>query len=140
MDVEVFYGPWRIDVVAVDTHPIGIHPFVFQRFVISGSDNADGTHSWLFEPLSVSGTRWQLTMEWQIADFEIHPTRIARSATYDVHRGLRVILAGKNERGGSAEDFTDLILACESENPALDPLRPSGNPYDFSIPKDAIVR
>jgi hypothetical protein len=136
MDGEVFYGPWRIEVVVVDPHVVGP-----QVFWITGSDSADGEHSpQVGQTLNVRGARWRLRIYWHYWPPSplVSLSRIARSATYDVQGGLRVTLAAK--RTPSEGDFTDLILVCRSEDPALDPLPPSGNPYDFSIPKDSIVR
>lgn len=125
---EIFYGPWRVEVVGGDA----VRP---QRFVIAGSDNADGAYPGaLGTGVNVEGDHWTVTMEWQ--DHAVfRASEIARTATFDVQRGLLVTLGADDLSGGGDRDFNDLILLLSSNDPELNPNPPSGNPYDFSYPE-----
>ena len=56
---EVFYGAWTVEVLAKDA-AFG------QRFVIAGSDAADGDYPGVTgtPPVSATGQRWTLALEW----------------------------------------------------------------------------
>jgi hypothetical protein len=130
-DGELFYGPWLIQVFSGQV-------LNKQRYSVSGSDNADGGHPAVVGgTLAVSGARWVLNLEW--LDHAIYrSSRIARSASYDVQRGLLVTLAA-NAAGIGDDAYNDLVLVCQSQDPALNPNPPAGNPYDFSFPESYIV-
>jgi len=130
-DRQVFYGAWRVEVVHGTLLPS-------ERFVISGSDNADGAYpGQLGAAMTVTGDEWALMAGDIENDGRLSATPIRRSATYDVERGLLVTLAAT--RAVIAEHYY-LVLVCQSEDPTLDPDHPSGTPYDFSIPESFIVR
>ena len=129
---ETFYGPWRVEVVGGDaTRP--------QRFTITGSDNADGSYpGTLGSGVDVDGAEWVVTLEWK--DHAVfRPSAIAKTATYDVFRGLVVTLGGDDLTGGGDRDFNDLIVQLTSNDPDLNPAPPSTNPYDFSFPESFLV-
>jgi hypothetical protein len=132
-DTEVFHGPWFVRVERKDS-------VAAQRFVISGSDSSDGGYPGVpGESVSVTGDEWVLSMDWRTTG-QFEPSRIRRSATYDVQNGLIITLGADDGPPATAdEDFDDLIVVLQSEDPSLDPLRPGGNPYDFTIPEDIII-
>jgi hypothetical protein len=131
---ETFYGAWRIEVTGRDA--------VFdERFVITGSDNADGAYPGVIgEAVSVAGAEWILTMEWRDGGGPWQGSRLLRSATYTVMDGLIVSLGADDGPPATADaDFNDVVLTCLSDDPDIDPNRPAGNPYDFSIPERSLV-
>jgi hypothetical protein len=131
---EVFYGPWSISVDSKDS--------VFeQRFVIQGSDSSDGTYPGTTgTSVAVTGKQWTVTMEW-LDGSTWQPSGVRRSATYTLQEGVVVTLAADDSPAGVADqDYNDLMVVMKYEDPSLNPLRPSGNPYDFTIPEGAIVR
>jgi hypothetical protein len=130
---EVFHGPWF---VRVDSTEAG----AAQQFSISGSDSSDGGFPGVpGESVSVSGDEWTLTMEW-FDGSQFLPSRLRRSATYDVQAGLIVTLAADDGPPETAdEDFNDLVLMLQSEDPDLNPIPPQGPPPDFTIPKGSLV-
>jgi hypothetical protein len=130
---EVFYGPWSIRVDQKESN-------LDQRFLISGSDNADGGYAGVVGfSIGVTGKEWTLTAEWLDGN-QFRPSRLRRSARYDVQEGLIVTLGADDGQEPTADlDFNDMVLVLESEDPALDPIRPSGNPYDFTITENMLV-
>ncbi len=131
---ELFYGPWSVSVERKDSG-------YAQRFVIKGSDSSDGGYPGVpGESVGVTGEEWSLTMDWLDDNNQFRPSRVRRSARYDVQDAIIVTLAADDGPPETADqDFNDLVLVLRCEDPSLDPLRPSGNPYDFTITADMIV-
>ena len=130
---ETFYGPWQIVLVRVNSH-------VAQRFVISGSDNADGPYHVAFgEPLTVQvqGQAWQLgtqffpfepAVDWQ-------PGAVRRTTRFEPKQGLIVQLDGASHPpSSSSTSFNNLTLICTCMDPETNPI-PADNPYDFTLPE-----
>jgi hypothetical protein len=130
---EIFHGPWAVHVESKNS-------FFAQRFVISGSDSSDNGYPGVpGQSIGVTGDEWTLTMDWLDGN-QFRPSRIRQSATYDVQKGLIVTLGADDGPPETADrDFNDMIVVLQSEDPSLDPLTPSGNPYDFTIPEEIIV-
>jgi hypothetical protein len=130
---ETFYGPWSVAVVGKDSN-------FDQRFVITGSDTADGGYAGVVGfSIGVTGDEWTLTMDWLDSN-QFRPSRIERAARYDVRDALIVTLGADDGPEATADrDFNDMVLVLRSEDPALDALRPSGNPYDFTITEGMLV-
>jgi hypothetical protein len=124
--MEKFYGPWEITVNDVD------HDFQ-QRFVISGSDNADGRYTFPFRHfvnLVVTGTAWSISFEFvpfppiPVQHWKQHAVK--RNSRFEAGRGLLVQL--------DTIAAPRLSLICTSMDPTLNP-NPTTNPYDFTIPE-----
>lgn len=128
---QKFYGPWQLTLAAGDPEPT-----VFQRFVISGSENADGSHSPLLGgplELPVSGAEW--TVELQTYEDEAwQADRVHRATAFDPSNGLIVTLASLHP-GGSwwSGPEPGLTVSCVSKDPAINPIA-TGTSYDFTIP------
>jgi hypothetical protein len=131
---ESFSGPWSVSVQSTDS--------VFaQRFVIEGSDSSDGAYpATPGTSIGVTGGEWTISADWLDGNTFVHSAML-RTATYDVQDGLVVTLAADDSPPETADhDFNDMILILQCEDPALDPLRPNGIPYDFTVPEGTIVR
>jgi hypothetical protein len=141
MKVETLYGPWRIEVVEVRDHPLIPRS---QRFMVEGSDNADGVYRvTVGDTLAVSGAKWHIRMEWfEHVNGDWIENDILRVATFDVQRGLLVTLGGgRGTPPLASEIWRDLVLVCQSEDPALNPDEPPpGAPFEFSFPESFLTR
>jgi hypothetical protein len=128
---ETFYGPWAVRLM--DTNS----PFD-QRFVIAGSTNSDGVYATVTSTWTdVVGEEWTLTAEW-LDGSRFQPSRVMRSALFDVQNGLMVIL--RADAGPPPTGFgTSMLVHLQSQDESLNPLRPSGNPFDFTIPPEIVV-
>lgn len=133
MAPEVFHGPWQVEVVGRDA-------WFDQQFVIAGSSNADGSYPGVVgQAVSVDGADWSLSLEWRDQG-PWEPSRVQRSADYDVMLGLSVTLGADDGPVATADfDYNDVVILCRSLDPAHDPNRPTRNPYDFSIPEKVLV-
>ena len=120
---ENFYGPWKVILDHGD-------PYFPQRFMISGSDNADGRYEVSFgQPMDVqvTGASWSITFEIQ----PFPPTggdawdqrSVQRATRFESPDGLIVQLDGGAPR---------LSLTCISMDPTVNP-NATANPYDFTI-------
>lgn len=130
---EIFYGTWLIDVVGKDA-------WYSQRYVISGSDRADGIYAAdLTTPrLLVSGKEWSLTMEWNdnaSSGWQVSRTRRS-SVGFTAEDGLVTILGVDDNWPQLADgDFDDVIVRCQNIDPELIPWHPFVQNIDFSLPK-----
>jgi hypothetical protein len=124
--MEKFYGPWDLTLNHVDRDSQ-------QRFVISGSDNADGKYNFPFGGfvnLVVTGTAWSISFE--LVRFPPIPVprweqrAVKRTSRFEAGRGLIVEL--------DTIAAPRLSLICISMDPTLNP-NPTANPYDFTIPE-----
>jgi hypothetical protein len=125
---ETFFGPWRI--VVKEFVPIS-QP----RFVISGSDNADGAYRpQEGVPMGVEATGAEWTVELQIVwGFGAHTWssyHVLRTTQFDASEGLLVRL---DHRRSLFSEIT-LSLLCISMDPDINPV-PTPNPFDFTIPE-----
>jgi hypothetical protein len=130
---EVFFGPWSVSVQRKDAD-------FDQRVVISGAAVGSGAHPGVVGPtVGVDGDRWELDLEWSDGG-PWQPSAVRRTATFTPLDGLVVTLGGDDGPPATADhDFDDLVVVVQSADPALDPLRSGGFPYDFSLPEDRIV-
>lgn len=131
--LETFYGTWLIDVIGKDAA-------FSQRYVINGSDRADGAYlaDTTTPRLQVSGAEWTLTMEWNDnAGSDWQPSRARRSTVnFTVEDGLMVILGvDDNWIQVADQDFNDVVLHCQNIDPHLIPWHPHKRTIDFSVPK-----
>src|SRR5262249_4018256 len=128
---ETLYGTWSIRVLSKDAD-------FDERFTIAGSAASDGSYPGTpGTAVTVSGTRGVLTMEWNDrAGSGWQPSATRRSAAFTVEGGL-VLTLGADDNTPAARDFdyNDMVLECRYLDPALNPLTPAVNPYDFSVPK-----
>ena len=89
-----------------------------QRFVISGSDSADGVYDGVVgNSVNVSGNQWTITIQnnpgggFQASEPQLKfPRRIGSEYVFDIH---------SNDAGGDS-DFNDLVLTCSSPATILD--------------------
>lgn len=130
---ETFYGAWLIDVVGKDA-AFG------QRYVVSGSDRADGAYlADIGSPrIQVSGAEWTLALEWNNnVGSGWQPSRVIRqSVTFDINAGLIVVLGvDDNALEYADNDFNDLIIRCQNIDPHLIPWYPHRNTVDFRLPR-----
>ena len=140
MDFETLYGPWRLEVVEVRDSPTVPRS---QRFIIEGSDSADGFYrAAVGDTLAVTGAEWRVGMEWlEPVHGDWHENELLRSATFDVERGTLVTLGGGRGTLPPAEAiWRDLVIVCESQDPDLNPDEPPGGaPFEFSFPESFLV-
>lgn len=123
---ETFFGPWR---VVFERHNL----YYRERFVISGSDNADGEYEgYLGIPvvpidITVSGAEWTIDLqlvggpalpEWQSFD-------VVRVTQFVAPEGLTVRLTTQ---------YHNMTVLCISMDPDINPI-PTPNPFDFTIPE-----
>lgn len=132
---QTFYGPWSVEVVSRDA-AFG------ERFVISGSANADGAYN--ATPgvsVQVSGDTWTLDLEWNDnAGSGWQPSDVRKSAEYTITNGLVVTLGADDNFDAVRDyDYNDVVLACGSLDPAVDP-PPKDPPLDFTITEDQLRR
>lgn len=130
---EIFYGDWTVEVFSKDAA-------FSQRFIIDGSDASDGVHPGATgtAPVSVSGQRWSITMEWNDdVGSGWQPSDVRRtSATFTLQDGLVILLgADDNFEQLRDHDFNDVVLRCHNTDPTLTPWQPLGNPLDFTLPE-----
>jgi hypothetical protein len=112
-----FFGPWLVEVVSLDAA-------FSERFVIGGSGNADGAYDGTpGVGVQVSGDAWTLDLEWNDnAGSGWQPSGVRKTAEYTISNGLVVTLgADDNFEALRDHDFNDVVLACKSLDPAIDP-------------------
>lgn len=111
-----------------------------QRFVIGGSVGADGAYDGTpGVSVQVSGDAWTLDLEWNdnVAS-GWQPSDVRKSADYTIGNGLVVTLgADDNVDAVRDRDFNDLVVACRSTDPAVDPPA-TDPPLDFTITEDQL--
>jgi hypothetical protein len=126
---EIFFGPWSVRVKRVNAS-------FAHRLVITGADVGDGVHPAVVgAEISVVGRDWQISLE-VIDGAGWHRSGIRRTATFTAVDGLVVTLGGD---GYGGDDYDDLVVAVQSHDPGLGPLRPAATPYDFTIPERMFV-
>jgi hypothetical protein len=132
---ESFYGPWSVTVLSKEA-------FFDQRFIVTGSANADGIYPGVpgTGPGPVTGTVWTIACEWNDnAGSGWQPSGVKRFARYTVAEGLVVELgADDNVEAARDYDYNDMVLACISQDPDLTPLHPVPPFYDFTVPQDIV--
>jgi hypothetical protein len=130
---QVFSGPWHVRVDTTDA-------VLTQQVQITGSDSSDGTYpGQVATEFQAMGESWTLRLLW-LDGTTPRPSRIRRSATYTAVDGLIVTLGADDGPPETADgDFNDMIVVMKSRDPALDPLSPAGNPYDYTIPERFVV-
>lgn len=128
-----FYGDWFVEVIGVDSA-------FSQRFVISGSDLADGAYDGV-DGISarVSGEAWTIDLEWNDnASSGWQPSDVQKTATYTIDVGLVVTLgADDNVEELQDRDFNDMVVACTSLDPTVNPPM-TDPPLDFTITEDQL--
>jgi hypothetical protein len=133
MMAQTFYGPWAVQVVSLETA-------FAQRFVISGSANADNAYfATTGFQVDVSGEAWTLQLEWNDnVGSGWQPSDVRRSEEYTISEGLIVTLgADDNVDAVRDYDYNDVVLACRSLDPEIDP--PAKDPpLDFTIAEDLL--
>lgn len=128
-----FFGPWYVVLGLVNSH-------FSQRFLISGSDNADGIYPVAFGNalvLSVQGAKWQIEMQYFPFDpgASWRPSDVRESMKFVLGDGLIVQLDGAARPPRLINpQFRNLALTCISMDPEINPI-PAQNPYDFTIPE-----
>jgi hypothetical protein len=127
---ETFHGPWSVAVIGKSSN-------LAQRFVISGSDNADGGYPGeVGTSIGVTGDTWSISLEW-LDGRQFRPCDVRVSSGYDLFKGPHVTLAADDlGPGGGDADYDDLVLELGYENPDLDPMRPDHRKMEFTYPKD----
>jgi len=129
-----FYGPWYVVLGVVNSH-------FSQRFLISGSDNADGVYPVQFGnrlTLSVQGTKWQIEMQYFPfgAGASWQPSDVRESMKFVLGDGLIVQLDGGARLPVLINpQFRNLALTCTSIDQEINPI-PTANPYSFTVPED----
>jgi hypothetical protein len=132
---QTFFGPWTVQVVSVDAA-------FSERFVIAGSANADGAHD--AAPgarVQVSGDAWTLELEWNDnIGSGWQPSDVRKAAEYTITDGLIITLgADDNLDAVRDHDYNDVVLACRSLDPTVDP--PAQDPpLVFTITEDQLRR
>jgi hypothetical protein len=127
-----FYGPWYVVLGQVAGH-------FSQRFVITGSDNADGVYPVRFGAglvLAVQGSKWQIEMQYFPFDpgASWRPSTVRESMKFVAGDGLIMQLDGAARPPELINpQFHNLTITCTSMDPELNPI-PGTNPYDFTIP------
>jgi hypothetical protein len=111
-----------------------------QRYIISGSDRADGTYpADVGTPqIQVSGEEWTLTLQWNNnAGSGWQPSRvIRRNVNFTVEDGLVLELGADDNWVQIADnDFDDVVLRCQNIDPHLIPWHPYRRTLDFSLPR-----
>ena len=135
---EFFYGPWEVKVVSKDAD-------FGQRLIIEGSDASDGQYlgDAATPPVVVNGRRWSIRFEWIDATASGWRDSAVRrtSATFASDKGLLVFLGvDDNLPEARDNDFNDVVMQCQSLDPALNPWVPLANPYEFTLPPKRKVR
>lgn len=130
---ETFYGTWLIDVV-------GKNAAFNERYVVSGSDRADGVYAAdIGSPrLQVSGARWTLEFEWNdnLSSGWQQSRVIRRQVDFNVDDGLVVQLGiDDNWIHVADNDFNDVLIRCQNIDPELIPWHPHRRSVDFRLPK-----
>ena len=134
-----FYGPWHVVLGRVNAE------FSQQRFVISGSDNADGiypvTHGNTLV-LLVQGAEWRIRLE--IIPLAIvlpggqwEPSIVRESMKFLVGEGLIVQLDGTFQFEAPDPPTPVMSLTCTSADPEINPI-PSANPFSFTLPEGTV--
>jgi len=130
--METFFGPWQLRATTEESH-------FFERFVIAGSDAADG----IYEPdrggtpvdLAVTGQEWTIDLQARFEQgewFSYDPVRTTRLVP---QQGLTVWLASDRITEPRANVFAHLLVVqVVSRDPVLSPPA-TPNPFDFSVPK-----
>lgn len=130
--MATFFGPWRLRASVEPSQ-------FFERFVIAGSDAADG----IFEPvedgppveLDVSGGRWTIDVQARFQEGDWFSYEPVRSTRFVPQQGLTMWLTGEVISEPDASVFAHLLVVrLVSTDPILSPpMIP--NPFDFSLPK-----
>ncbi|MEU2717951.1 hypothetical protein [Streptomyces sp. NPDC007205] len=132
---QTFHGEWFVQVVSWESA-------FDQRFVISGSDSADGPYAGTpGVGTQVSGDRWTLTLEWNdnVAS-GWQPSGVRKSAAYTIQDGLVITLgADDNVEPLRDLDYNDLVVSCTSLDQAINPPA-SDPPLHFTITEDQLRR
>jgi hypothetical protein len=84
--------------------------------------------------VSVTGDEWVLTAGLETDDGRFLQSRILKTATFDVEKGLLVQIAAT---AAVIDLHYHLVLRCHSDDPALDPN--PGHPPEFSYPERLLV-
>jgi hypothetical protein len=132
---QTFFGQWSVEVVSLDA-AFG------ERFLIGGSANADGAYDGTpGVRIQVSGDAWTLDLEWNDnAGSGWQPSDVRKTAEYTISNGLVVTLgADDNFDAVRDHDYNDVVLACRSLDPAIDPPA-TDPPLDFTITEDQLRR
>jgi hypothetical protein len=132
---ETFFGPWTVAVVSWESA-------FSQRFVISGSDASDGAYAGVpGAVVQVTGDEWRLDLEWNDGvGSGWQPSDVRRGADFTIQGGLTITLgADDNVDAVRDRDYNDIVLACHSDDPAIDPPA-SDPPLDFTITEDMLRR
>lgn len=130
---EIFSGDWTVEVFQKDAD-------FSERFVIEGSLASDGIYPGEVStrPVSVSGARWSIRLEWNDnAGSGWQPSGVRRtSAIYSLQDGLVVFVgADDNFENLRDHDFNDVVLRCRNVDRQLNPWFPFVNPYEFTLPE-----
>lgn len=132
---EVLYGPWNVTVLSKEA-------WFDQRFIITGSVNADGVYPGIpgTGPGLVTGDEWTVSFEWNDnTSSGWQPSDVRHFARYTVTEGFVVELgADDNYEQFRDRDYNDMVLTCVNQDPALTPLHPVTPFYDFSVPQDIL--
>jgi hypothetical protein len=134
---KVFYGPWNLTVLSKDA-------WFDQRFVITGSDNADGVYPAVpgTGPGLVTGDEWTVSCEWNDnTSSGWQPSDMRHFARYTVTEGFVIELgADDNYDEFRDDDYNDMVVICVNQDPQLTPLHPVTPFYDFSVAQDVLDR
>lgn len=124
MSQKRFHGHWQIQVVRNAAQ----RP---NRYIVTGSDSSDGAYQAdLGSTIDVTGQDWQIAMELSSNGENWITTGILESVTYTPTHGLVRQLTGHD----------DVILACRSLDPKLNPRIPAAPFFDFTITEDQLTR
>jgi hypothetical protein len=132
---QTFYGPWSVEVVSLEAS-------FSERFVIGGSANADGAYDGTpGVSVQVSGDEWTLDLQWNDnTGSGWQPSDVRKTAEYTISDGLVVTLgADDNLDAVRDHDYNDVVLACRSMDPTIDPPA-TDPPLDFTITEDQLRR
>ncbi len=135
VQLNVFYGPWRVKVLAVQPHPP-------QRFTVRGSTNADGdypVHPGQSFELRIDGPRWVVGIQqfsYPLTPVGTDPTPESWQDSDGLKRQMKVVRPGPGltvtldtHRHQLGYD-TGITLECVCDDPNINPPVPA-NPYDF---------
>jgi hypothetical protein len=135
MMATTFYGPWYVVLSLADLD-------FAKRFVISGSENADGIYPVAFGNtlvLSVQGAKWQIEIQY-ISPFDPagwEPAFVDESRKFVLGDGLVVQLDGSARIPVQDPPLFDpqlhlMRLICTSMDPEINPI-PTANPFSFTL-------
>jgi hypothetical protein len=132
---QTFYGPWSVEVVSLEAS-------FSERFVIGGSANADGAYDGTpGVSVQVSGDEWTLDLQWNDnTGSGWQPSDVRKTAEYTISDGLVVTLGADDNLDTVRDyDYNDVVLACRSMDPTIDPPA-TDPPLDFTITEDQLRR